>query len=86
MDAKETKDDKKEPLRRHLVVFTGHGIDVSGAPPRFPASAEGKARALIAERLNDTAIAAPMPSKSLTVLASAAPGADILAHEALPMN
>jgi hypothetical protein len=77
---KETKDDKKEPLRRHLVVFTGHGIDVSGAPPRFPASAEGKARALIAERLKTLQSGADAV-ESLTVLASAAPGADILVHE-----
>jgi len=65
----------------HLVVFSGHGIDAEGAPPRFPAAAEGKARSLIAERLRALrqGLAA---GESLTVLASAAPGADILVHEA----
>lgn len=79
---KDSKDDKKKPLRRHLVVFTGHGIDVLGAPPRFPASAEAerKARALIAERLKTLQSGADAV-ESLTVLASAAPGADILVHE-----
>ncbi|MEO8122675.1 MAG: tetratricopeptide repeat-containing protein [Burkholderiales bacterium] len=75
---KNPKDDK--PLRRHLVVFTGHGVDLPGAPPRFPASAEGKARALIAERLKALQSSAGA-DENLTVLASAAPGADILVHE-----
>ena len=64
----------------HLVVFSGHCIDVPGAPPRFPAAAEGRARALLAERL--TALKAALaPGHALAVLASAAPGADILLHE-----
>ncbi|KQP15073.1 tetratricopeptide repeat-containing protein [Pseudorhodoferax sp. Leaf267] len=64
----------------HLVVFAGHGIDRPGKPPRFPASAEAQARKLIGERLaalQQTATG----TTALTVLASAAPGADILAHE-----
>jgi len=62
------------------VVFTGHGIDVPGAPPRFPARAEDKARALIADRLKALQ-ANNGPDERITVLASAAPGADILVHE-----
>ena len=63
---------------QHLVVFSGHTIDGPNAPvPRFPAAAEAKARALIAERLG----ALRNATTQLVVLASAAPGADILAHE-----
>ena len=80
MNAFDLPTDSKKPRRQHLVVFTGHSIDLPGAPPRFPASAESKARALIAERLkalqNDAGA-----NESVTVLASAAPGADILVHE-----
>ena len=80
MNAFDLPTDSKKPRRQHLVVFTGHSIDAPGAPPRFPASAESKARALIADRLkalqNDAGA-----NESVTVLASAAPGADILVHE-----
>lgn len=66
--------------KEHLVVFAGHCIDVADAPPRLPAAAEGKARAHIAEWLqvlqHDLA-----EGERLTVLASAAPGADLLVHE-----
>jgi hypothetical protein len=68
------------PTREHLVVFTGHRVDVAGAPPRFPAKAEDKARALIVERLRDLKQKLAQAER-LTVLASAAPGADILLHE-----
>ncbi len=64
----------------HLVVFTGHCIDVDGAPPRFPAKAEGDACKLIAEKLTQFKQGLG-EGEQLTVLASAAPGADILAHE-----
>jgi hypothetical protein len=64
----------------HLVVFTGHGIDAPGAPPRFPAQAESKARALITTVLRQLTHALA-DGEALTVLASAAPGADILVHE-----
>ncbi|MEO5882871.1 MAG: tetratricopeptide repeat-containing protein [Caldimonas sp.] len=66
--------------REHLVVFSGHGIDADGAKPRFPAVAETKARALISERLDKLRRQLP-DGDQLTVLASAAPGADILLHE-----
>ena len=71
---------KKNPQRQHLVVFTGHNIDAPGAPPRFPAGAEAKARVLIAERLKALQPDAEANDR-VTVLASAAPGADILVHE-----
>jgi hypothetical protein len=63
---------------RHLVVFSGHTIDRPGAAaPRFPASAETQARALIADHLRRLRSA----DEEMVVLASAAPGADILLHE-----
>jgi hypothetical protein len=70
----------KTEQREHLVVFSGHCIDPEGAAPRFPAQAEGKARALIAAELGRLKQSLAQGEK-LTVLASAAPGADILAHE-----
>ena len=66
--------------REHLVVFAGHAIDAPGALPRFPAAAEDKARKLIAERLRRLQQGLA-EGERLTVLASAAPGADILVHE-----
>lgn len=65
---------------QHLVVFSGHGVDAPGASPRFPAAAEGKARELILQQLA-TLQAAAGANEELTLLASGAPGADILAHE-----
>ncbi len=70
----------KPKKRQHLCVFTGHGIDAPGAPPRFPATAEGKARELIRTQLGALQAAAAA-DEELTLLASGAPGADILAHE-----
>ncbi|GAB3646493.1 tetratricopeptide repeat-containing protein [Ramlibacter alkalitolerans] len=65
--------------RTHLVVFSGHTVDLPGtAPPRFPAAAEAAVRALLEKRLRELAA----DGNGLTVLASAAPGADILAIEA----
>ena len=66
---------------QHLIVFTGHGIDAPGAvQPRFPAAAEARARALIKQHLSELLVAAG-EAEELTLLASGAPGADILAHE-----
>jgi len=80
MQALDRPDSRSASPREHLVVFAGHAIDDSGAPPRFPAAAEDKARKLIAERLRllQQGLA---EGERLTVLASAAPGADILVHE-----
>lgn len=68
---------KADPL--HLVVFSGHTIDAPDTPqPRFPAAAEARARQLIEARLR----AIRREGEQLRVLASAAPGADIVALEA----
>lgn len=67
-------------LKEHLVVFAGHRLDADGAPPRFPAAAESKARAQIAARLTSL-MEGLAHDECLTVLASAAPGADLLVHE-----
>jgi hypothetical protein len=67
--------------KEHLVVFTGHRIDAPGAPPRFPAAAEQKAFSKITDRLQSMGQGLAQ-NERLTVLASAAPGADILLHEA----
>lgn len=64
----------------HLVVFTGHGIDGPGAPRRFPPESEGRARQLIEDKLAALQAAAG-PNEDIVLLASGAPGADILAHE-----
>lgn len=62
----------------NIVVFAGHRIDEQGrGRPRFPASKEEQARKLVRARL------AQLKSTDvrLKVLASAAPGGDILCHE-----
>jgi len=73
---------KAEPSSKpvHLVVVAGHRVDAPGRPtPRFPESKEADARRLLREAIeglrDDT--------HELVGLASAAPGADILAHEIL---
>lgn len=70
-----------EPKKKqHLVVFTGHGIDAPGQAPRFPAAAEPRARELIRTQLAALQAAAG-DQEEITLLASGAPGGDILAHE-----
>lgn len=66
--------------RRHLVVFSGHKVDPVDPPPaipRFPGSAQGRARDLIEAAL----LKLKSEGDQLEVLVSAAPGADILALE-----
>lgn len=63
--------------RRRVVVFGGHRIDAPGAPPRFPASREPEARAEIAVKLRELKDS----TDELIVLASSAPGADLIVHE-----
>jgi hypothetical protein len=61
-----------------VVVFAGHRIDEQGREsPRFPASSEERARTAIRAALQRL----QQESPSLRVLASAAPGSDILCHE-----
>ena len=66
----------RRPTR--LIVFAGHRIDAPGRhAPRFPAAAEAAARA----RIRAALAARQDPAFDCVLLASAAPGADILAHE-----
>jgi hypothetical protein len=61
-----------------LVIFAGHQIDEpQREKPRFPSDREERARTLIRQQLQSV-IQAGTPA---TVLASAAPGADIICHE-----
>lgn len=71
---------KKKP-ERHLVIFSGHNVDRTGPAspaPRFPSSAQGRARELIEAALKRL----KGEVDDFSVLVSAAPGADILALEA----
>jgi hypothetical protein len=62
----------------HQIVFTGHRIDEVGRKePRFPANREARARDLIREKLAKILDA----GERVQLLASAAPGSDILCHE-----
>lgn len=62
-----------------LVLFAGHTVDTPGrATARFPASAEPAVRARLREALVALQQAEP---NGVHLLASAAPGADILVHE-----
>jgi hypothetical protein len=62
----------------HLVVAVGHRIDEPGrAVPRFPAAKESLAAELIRGELEKLKAS----GATLRVLASAAPGTDILVHE-----
>lgn len=62
----------------HLVVAVGHRVDEPDRPiPRFPADREQQARALFRRALEELKAS----GSNLRVLASAAPGADIIAHE-----
>ncbi|WP_447802809.1 tetratricopeptide repeat-containing protein [Pseudomonas serbica] len=66
--------------KRHLVVFSGHNVDPVDPPPavpRFPGSAQVRARELIEAAL----LKLKNQGDQLEVLVSAAPGADILALE-----
>lgn len=73
---------KSTPGKRHVVVFSGHNVDTTGAEqpaePRFPSGAQGKARELIKSALASLR----RNDEEIDVLVSAAPGADILALEA----
>jgi hypothetical protein len=63
----------------HAIIFTGHRVDGPGrAERRFPADKESQARDLIRDALLQQLQAS---GPHLKVLASAAPGSDILCHE-----
>jgi hypothetical protein len=72
-------DPEKAPRPVHLVIFAGHRIDEPGRTvPRFPANQEERAKSLIRDALEKILDVGHYDVKGL---ASAAPGADILAHE-----
>lgn len=77
-DKKQTKLNETPEKPVHLIIFAGHLVDSPGrSEPRFPPTREAQAKALIREAVetlrND--------QHEFMGLASAAPGADILAHE-----
>jgi len=73
---KKLQERPKKPV--HLLLFAGHRVDASGrTPPRFPPKQETRAKALIREAVE----ALHNDEYEVIGLASAAPGADILAHE-----
>jgi len=79
IDARMTRPMKAEESKLlHQVVFAGHRVDEAGRKkPRFPAEREHNACDLIRKKLTkarDTGV-------QIQVLASAAPGSDILCHE-----
>lgn len=80
MDARfpKTLEPRSKPV--HLVVTAGHRIDAPDRPaPRFPEDKEAVAKKL----LRDAIEGLRDDTHELVGLASAAPGADILAHEIL---
>jgi hypothetical protein len=76
LEQKKPQEKPKKPV--HLIVLAGHLVDAPNrSEPRFPQTREAQAKALIRETVeglrND--------EYEFMGLASAAPGADILAHE-----
>jgi hypothetical protein len=66
------------PPQSAIVIVAGHMIDEPGrAPPRFPDSAA----ATVKERLREKLTALNQGAGGVRVLASAAPGTDIICHE-----
>jgi hypothetical protein len=67
------------PKPLHVVLFAGHRIDAPGRlRPRFPSGRADLAKTLIARALTSVASA----DRELVGFASAAPGGDLLFHEA----
>jgi hypothetical protein len=67
---------KEKPV--HLILFGGHLIDRPDRDkPRFPAGSEGRAKELLMDKVKFL----KEDQHEFVALASAAPGADILAHE-----
>lgn len=70
--------DQKKSKSMHIIVFAGHRVDTEGRGiARFPAPSEDRACDLIRNAIGDVC----NDQQETIVLASAAPGADILAHE-----
>ncbi len=77
-DKKQTKPQEKPKKPVHLIVFAGHRVDAPGrSEPRFPPKRDTQAKTLIRK----AAEALCNDEYEFVGLASAAPGADILAHE-----
>jgi hypothetical protein len=67
------------PKPLHVVLFAGHRVDAPGRPrPRFPSNRADLAKTLIARALASVASA----DREVVGYASAAPGGDLLFHEA----
>lgn len=78
MDGRRPPEPPAEEKPLNLVVFAGHRIDEPGrTPPRFPETHAPRAAELVRARL-----AALQEKYRVVGLASGAPGADILFHEA----
>jgi hypothetical protein len=73
-----TRPESEDIGELHVVIFAGHRTDDAGrALPRFPLDREPQARNLIRDALSK----AKNGWKRVELLASAAPGSDILCHE-----
>src|SRR5215472_7182922 len=76
----ETNGTKETPSKKspHVIIFAGHRVDGPTRPqPRFPEARQDRAKSLIREALQRL-----LDDKhEIHLLASAAPGADILTHE-----
>ncbi len=79
IDARFTASEPEEPRKPvHLILFAGHRVDAPGrSQPRFPATYAERAKTVI----RDTVQELLDDQYETAALASAAPGADILAHE-----
>jgi hypothetical protein len=76
----ETNETKETPSKKslHVIIFAGHRVDgLTRSHPRFPEAKQDRAKSLIREALQRL-----LDDKhEIHLLASAAPGADILTHE-----
>jgi hypothetical protein len=77
---KETNETKETPSKKsvHVIIFAGHRVDgPTRSQPRFPEGRQTRAKSLIREALQRL-----LDDKhEVHLLASGAPGADILTHE-----
>lgn len=77
--ARQERLDAEGPVYAHALLFTGHMIDRADRKrPRFPASAEGRAREAIREAI--CAVGWTNPGTTIA-LAGGASGGDLLFHE-----
>jgi hypothetical protein len=75
-DGRLKETESKKPL--HVIVFAGHRVDLPGrSQPRFPEGQEDHAKSLIRKAIEDLSD----NEHEICLMASGAPGGDILAHE-----